>query len=71
MATLTLKGRKALPSKDFAGAGRSYPVEDKKHAKAALALLHNAPKSEQPKIRAKAEAKLHPQSHSAFLKLGQ
>jgi hypothetical protein len=30
-------------------------VNDKNHARAALAMLHNAPSSEQPKIRAKAE----------------
>ncbi len=35
MAKLTTKARKALPKGDFAGPGRSYPVEDKKHARLA------------------------------------
>lgn len=43
MAKLTTKARKALPSKAFAGPGRSFPINDKKHAKAAILL---APKSE-------------------------
>lgn len=37
MAKLTTKARKALPSSDFAGPGRSYPVEDKAHARNAKA----------------------------------
>ena len=32
MPTLTTKGRKSLPKKDFALAGGKYPVEDKAHA---------------------------------------
>jgi len=36
MTKLTTKARKALPKKDFAGPDRSYPVEDKAHARAAL-----------------------------------
>lgn len=32
MAKLTTKRRKALPTKDFAGPGRSYPVNDRAHA---------------------------------------
>lgn len=32
MAKLDAKQRKALPAKDFAGPGRSYPVENKAHA---------------------------------------
>lgn len=35
MAKLTTKKRSSLPKKDFAGPGRSYPVEDKAHARAA------------------------------------
>jgi hypothetical protein len=37
MAKLTTSARKALPSSSFAGPGRSYPVEDKSHARNALA----------------------------------
>ena len=32
MANLTTKQRKALPAKEFAGPGRSYPVPDASHA---------------------------------------
>ena len=32
MAKLTSKQRKALPAGDFAGPGRSYPIENKSHA---------------------------------------
>lgn len=37
MAKLTAKARKAIPTSKFAGPGRSYPVEDKAHARNALA----------------------------------
>ena len=45
MARLTSKERSKLPAKDFAGPGRSYPVEDKAHARAAkgFAAMHHAP----------------------------
>lgn len=42
MAKLTTKARKALPAKDFAGPGRSYPVEDKAHAANAKARATQA-----------------------------
>lgn len=32
MATLTAATRKKIPTKQFAGPDRSYPVEDKSHA---------------------------------------
>lgn len=32
MAELSTKARKKLPGKDFAGPGRSYPVNDRAHA---------------------------------------
>lgn len=37
MAKLNAAARKELPAKDFAGPDRSYPVEDKNHARDALA----------------------------------
>jgi hypothetical protein len=58
VAKLTAKARKALPAKDFAGPGRSFPIEDKGHARAALGRINNAPASARPKIRAKARAML-------------
>lgn len=36
MAKLSTKARKALPASSFAGPGRSFPVEDKKHARLAI-----------------------------------
>ena len=32
MAKLSSKSRSKLPAKDFAGSGRSFPVENKSHA---------------------------------------
>jgi hypothetical protein len=32
MAKLTSKARKSIPARDFAGPGRTYPIEDKAHA---------------------------------------
>lgn len=42
MAKLTTKARKKLPAKDFAGAGRSYPVNDRAHAANAKARASQA-----------------------------
>jgi len=36
MARLTAKGRAKIPSAQFAGPGRTYPVEDKAHDRAAI-----------------------------------
>ena len=61
MSKLTSKSRKALPKKDFAGPGKSYPIPDKDHAKAALMLINkgNLTPAEKAKVRAKAEKVLH------------
>lgn len=58
MAKLTSKARKALPSSTFAGPGRSFPIPDKKHARAAIMLSGKAPPAARPKILAAARAKL-------------
>lgn len=64
MARLTAKARKAIPSKDFAGPGRSFPIENKAHAVAAERLVGRAVKSgsvtlaQAQKIRARAARKL-------------
>lgn len=39
MARLTTSARKAIPRADFAGPGRSYPIEDKAHARDALSRV--------------------------------
>jgi hypothetical protein len=64
MSKLSTKGRDSLPGKDFAGPGRSYPVEDKAHAQNAKARASQAVKAgrmskvEESKIDAKADKKL-------------
>jgi len=44
MAKLTASRRRKLPKRDFAGPGRSYPITDAGHAKAALAPASHARK---------------------------
>lgn len=56
MARLTKKARAAIPTPQFAGPGRSFPIEDAKHARAAIMLSGNAP--DPAAVRARAEAKL-------------
>lgn len=45
MAKLSSSARNKLPNKDFAGPGRSFPVEDAAHARAALRLVGRAVKA--------------------------
>jgi hypothetical protein len=40
---LTAPVRKALPTDEFAGPDRSFPIEDPNHARAALSMASNAP----------------------------
>ena len=60
MAKLTTKSRNKLPKSDFAGSDRSYPVNDKSHARNAKAraseMEHKGKlsSSEKAKIDAKA-----------------
>lgn len=56
MAKLTAKRRNALPSKDFAGPDRSYPIEDKSHARNALARVSQHGTAA---LKAKVRAKVH------------
>jgi hypothetical protein len=64
MSKLSTKGRESLPNKDFAGPGRSYPVEDAAHARNAKARASQAvkagrmSKAEESKIDAKADKTL-------------
>lgn len=61
MTTLSPQDRKHLPNKDFAGPGKSYPVEDKPHARNAKARAAQAvkagrmSKAQEKKIDAKAD----------------
>lgn len=58
MAKLTAKKRNKLPSKSFALKGRRYPIEDKAHARNALARVaqHGTPQ-EQAEVRKKVRGK--------------
>jgi hypothetical protein len=64
VAKLSAKTRAGLPSSDFAGPGRSFPVPDKAHAEAALRLVGRAQRAghitadQAAKIRAMARGKL-------------
>lgn len=56
MAKLTTKKRNALPKSEFAGADRSYPINDKAHAinaKARASQMEN-----KGKLSASAKAKI-------------
>lgn len=55
MAKLSAKSRNALPSNDFAGPDRSYPVNDAPHARNALA---RASQHASPELQAKIKAKV-------------
>lgn len=50
---LTAKERKKLPTREFAGPDRSYPIQDKSHARNALARVsqHGTP-AVKKKVRA-------------------
>jgi hypothetical protein len=64
MAKLNSKARGKLPNGDFAGPGRSFPIEDKVHAEKALQLVGRSVKAgnttpaQAGTIKAKARAKL-------------
>jgi|HubBroStandDraft_4_1064222.scaffolds.fasta_scaffold00046_30 hypothetical protein len=55
MAKLTAKVRNAIPSSEFAGPDRSYPIEDKSHARNALARASG--KSVEGRVRAAVKRK--------------
>lgn len=52
---LTAKTRKALPASAFAGKGRSYPIEDRGHAQAAIARAKEYHPSDEKTIVSRAE----------------
>jgi hypothetical protein len=56
MAKLTAKARSHIPSKNFAGPKRSYPIEDAGHARNALARVsqHGS-----PALKAEVRSKVH------------
>lgn len=64
MAKLNAAKRKTMPKKDFAGPGRSFPVNDANHARLAIGgatrseRAGNISASEEAGIKAKARKKL-------------
>ena len=56
MARLTAAQRKKLPKKSFAGPGRSFPMNDKAHARAAVREEKFASPATKKKINARAKA---------------
>lgn len=56
MTKLTAERRNALPSKDFAGPDRSYPIQDANHARNALARVSQ---HGYPELKAKVRAAVH------------
>lgn len=65
MANLTAKKRASMPKKDFAGKGKSFPVNDRLHAKLALGgatrayRAGNISNAEEMKIKSRARGKLN------------
>lgn len=58
MAKLTTAGRKKIKGKNFALPGRRYPIEDRSHAKNALARASQfGSPSEKAAVRRKVHAK--------------
>ena len=61
MAKLNAAARKKLPAKDFAGPGRSDPIPDKSHARAALSMVgrqKGLSSAQKNAVRSAARAKL-------------
>lgn len=67
MTKLTAKARKAIPSKDFAGPDRSFPIEDKSHARNALARVSGKSPALKAKVRAKVKSK-YPNIAQSYVK---
>ncbi len=55
MAKLTAKTRNALPAKEFAGPHRSFPLNDKNHARNAIARASQF----HPELKSEIRAKVH------------
>ena len=60
MATLTTKERKAIPRTDFALPGRRYPIENKAHARNALARVSQNGSAEEKEAVRREVARRYP-----------
>ena len=56
MSKLSAKQRKAMPSGEFAGPGRSFPMNDVTHARMAVSMEKYASPATKAKINARAKA---------------
>lgn len=56
MAKLTTADRNKIAGKNFAGPDRSYPIEDKNHARNALSRVSQ---NGSPAVKAEVRAKVH------------
>jgi hypothetical protein len=56
VAKLTAKGRRAIPTKDFAGPDRSYPIPNASHGRNALSRVSQFGTSD---LKAKVRAAVH------------
>lgn len=56
MAKLTTKARKNIPTSEFAGPDRSYPVQNESHARNALSRVSQFGS---PALKAEVRAKVH------------
>ncbi|MDE1828614.1 MAG: hypothetical protein KGH65_05640 [Candidatus Micrarchaeota archaeon] len=80
MGKLSTKTRKGMPKSEFAGPGKSFPVNDATHASMAISgatrseRAGNITPKQEASIKSKARAKLdhgEPKSHAEFEKLGR
>lgn len=55
MAKLTAKTRAAIPTSEFAGPGRTYPIQDRSHAANAESRVAN----KSPALKARVDAAVH------------
>jgi hypothetical protein len=75
MSKLDAADRKAMPKGDFAGPGKSFPINDAPHARLAISgatrseRAGNISSSEEAKIKAKARHKLR--NHEYFFGKGK
>lgn len=69
MARMSTRKRNTLPKRAFAGPGRSFPINDRSHARAAISgasrsfRAGNISKATEKRIQARAKAKLHSRSY--------
>ena len=61
MSLLTAKRRNSLPTSEFAGPDRSYPIQDASHARNALARASGKP----------VEAEIRAKVHSKYPEIGE